>query len=178
MTPLPRTHAGPGEDAADLEAFLTRHDALLQNRVAVLAHAYGVVPHDVFLRVRANLWSSWPEVGARHEADRIAATSLLLVRAAADRDAGPPATAVPAPVRALQPPWRHPDPWALLAPRDMRALRALVHLDAHARDLVVLQWLGVDGAVAARELGLTPDEHRRRRDHALAAWTHVVRAGG
>ena len=177
MTSLPRSRAGSPEDPADLEAFLTHHDALLQNRVAVLAHAYGAVPHDVFLRLRATLWSSWSELGARDDQDRIASTSLLLVRAAGDRDAGPPASAAPAAVRSLRPAWRHPDPWALLAPRDMRALRALVHLDTHARDLVVLQWLGVDGEVAARELGLAPAEHRRRREHALATWRHVVRAG-
>ncbi len=175
MRPERRADTGP---TASFAAFVAHHDALSQHRVAIVAHALRVAPFALFSHHRAVLWDAWGDLAPRHEADRLAVSSLVLVRAAGALASleGPatPRAALDA-VREMPPRWRHPDPWTLLAPRDMRGLRALVHLDPTSRDLAALQWLGVDPAAAAVELGLAEDEYRRRRDHAMAFWAHLVR---
>ncbi|WP_433798569.1 hypothetical protein [Actinomycetospora sp. CA-084318] len=187
MTPGP---VARGRDAVELAPFLVRHDALLQPRAAILGHAYGAGAHDVFLLTRAALFDRWPQFGAAPEDVRALELTLLLVRTA--RSVGGHATpvthrprpALPPPPRAvlaarsLEPTWRHPDPWRLLAVRAARPLRALAHLDPLARDLAVLRWLDVPAAEAAPELGLSAEDLDRRLGTAMAQWEAVTAAAG
>ena len=172
---------GTGAGGLGVAAFLTRHDALSQQRVAIVAHVVGVSPFALFRRHRAALETAGGDHGLHAEAEWLTASSLLMVRSASELAAGD-APDTPSVARAAleaagrgAPAWRHPDPWTLLAPRVMRPLRALVHLDPAERDLAILQWLGVDPGAAAAGLGLDEEEYRSRRDRAMAFWAHLVR---
>lgn len=187
VTPGPVTS---GREAAELAPFLVRHDALLQPRVAILGHAYGVGAYDVFLLSRAALWDRWPQLGGAPDDVRSLELTLLLVRTARSvgghatpgshrpRPAQPPPPRAVLAARSLEPAWRHPDPWRLLAVRAARPLRALPHLDPLARDLAVLRWLDVPAAEAAPELGLPVPDFDRRLDAAMAQWEAVTAAAG
>ena len=187
MTPAPAARAGPPGGADDGLAAHLRHDGPTQHRAAVLGHAYRVRPHDLFRRHRAELSRAWPDLAGRDPEDRAALSALLLVRCAReladgrpDPDPGPSSPpgspSAHAAAADLLPRWGHPDPWTLLAPADMLALRALVHLEPDERDLAAAAWLGVDDAAVAAEAGLSPAAHERLRDEALALWALVVRA--
>jgi hypothetical protein len=183
VTPAPHRQVDPPDRS--FAGFVVRHDGLLQDRAALVGHAYGAAPYEVFWSTRAELWEQWP--GQANEADRIGALALCLRRAGVRRGTdrplpdpaiGPdPGPAVVAAVRDLAPVWRRPDPWTLLEPAVMRPLRALVHLDAISRDIAVLAWLGVPADVAAREVGLGVD-HPDAHDRAMRFWRHVIRGAG
>jgi hypothetical protein len=187
VTPGPVTR---GREAGELAPFLLRHDAQLQPRAAILGHAYGAGAHDVFLMTRAALYDRWPQLCSAPDDVRSLELTLLLVRTA--RSVGAQATpaphrprpALPPPARAvlaarsLDPAWRHPDPWRLLAVRAARPLRALPHLDPLARDLAVLRWLDVPATEAGPELGLPAAEFDGRLRAAMAQWDAVTAAAG
>ncbi len=187
MTPGP---VARGRGTAEIARFLMQHDALLQPRAAILGHAYGAGAHDVFLLSRAALWDRWPQLGPAPDDVRALELTLLLVRTARSvggqaapgthrpRPAQPPAPRAVLAARSLDPAWRHPDPWRLLAVRAARPLRALAHLDPLARDLAVLRWLDVPAAEAAPELGLPAPEFDRRLAVAMAQWEAVTAAAG
>lgn len=178
----------PGDHGAGLPEFLRRHDALLQPRAAILGHAYGAAAHDVFLLTRATMHDRWPELGAAGEDLRGVELTLQLTRTARGlgsraagaahrpRPAHPPAARSVLAARSLEPRWRQPDPWRLLAADEARPLRALVHLDALARDLAVLCWLGVPHAHLAPELGVPDGELPGRLEGAMRQWATVVAA--
>lgn len=178
----------PDEHPAGLLDFLRRHDASLQVLVAMFGHAYGAAPHEVFLLTRAAMHSSWAELGPADEDVRVLEMGLYLTRAArslgghATPSTHRPCPAVPpAPrsvlaARTLEPGWRHPDPWRLLAADEARPLRALRHLDPLARDLAVLRWLGVPADRVAPELGLATPDLPGRLDAAMRQWAAVVAA--
>ncbi|MEJ2871277.1 hypothetical protein WCD74_26205 [Actinomycetospora sp. OC33-EN08] len=187
MTPGPASR-GHGRDARELAPFLDRHDALLQPRAAILGHAYGAGAHDVFLLTRAALHDRWPHLATAGEDVRALELTLLLVRTARSvgghatpgthrpRPAAPPPPRAVLAARGLDPTWRHPDPWRLLAVPAARPLRALAHLDPLARDLAVLRWLDVPAVDAAPELGLPPQEFTRCLDAAVRQWAAVTAA--
>lgn len=180
-----------GQDGAapttGAEAFLARHDALLQPRAVVLAHVHGADAEDVFLLTRAAVVETWDSTGSvGDEAGRLRELALLLARTAraVGGDASP-ATHRPRPVvppsaravltaRGLQPAWRHAEASWLLAADETRPLRALAHLDPLSRDLAALRWLDVPPDDVAAELGVEAAELPRRLDTAMARWAVVV----
>lgn len=178
---------GP-RDASAAAPFLVRHDDRLQPRAAVLGHAYGAPGHDVFLLTRAAMVDRWPELGNAPEGVRTVELNLLLARTARSlggnaapvghrpRSAVPPVPRSVLLARGLEPGWRQPDPWRLLAAPAARPLRALVHLDPLARDLAVLRWLEVPHPDAAAELGLPGPELASRLDDAMRQWAAVTEA--
>lgn len=175
-------------DASPLVPFLIHHDAVLQARTAVLAHAYGTRAPDVFHLTRAMLYDRWPELCRATEDDRSRELTLTVVRAARSlgghaepgthrpRAAVPPAPNAALAARALEPPWHHPDPWRLLAVPQARPLRALRHLDDLARDLAVLRWLDVPAWQAAVELGVPGHGFDDELDAAMRRWAAVTAA--
>ncbi|MFC5064506.1 hypothetical protein [Actinomycetospora atypica] len=179
---------GPRDAAGAAHAFLVRHDEHLQPRAAVLGHAYGAPGHDVFLLTRAAMVDRWPELGNATEHVRTVELDLLLARTARSlgghatppghrpRPAVPPTPRSVLLARGLEPGWRRPDPWRLLAAPAARPLRALVHLDPLARDLAVLRWLEVPHPDAAAELGLPGAGLAARLDDAMRQWAAVVEA--
>jgi len=179
---------GPRDAGGAAPAFLVRHDEHLQPRAAVLGHAYGAPGHDVFLLTRASMVDRWPELGNAPESVRVVELGLLLARTARSlgghttpgshrpRPAVPPTPRSVLLARELEPGWRRPDPWRLLAAPAARPLRALVHLDPLARDLAVLRWLDVPHPDAGAELGLAGPDLPGRLDDAMRQWAAVTEA--
>jgi hypothetical protein len=182
-----RIHPGDG-DLEDLRAFLRQHDGFLQALVTILGHAYGAESHEVFLLTRAAVHDRWGELGPAEEPVRLVETSLQMARTARTlgthganarhrpQAAQPPGARSVLAARGFDPPWRHPDPWRLLAADEARPLRALAHLDPLSRDLAVLRWLGVPDARTTSELGLSEGELPARRREAMRQWSVVVTA--
>lgn len=188
----PTDHAGDAR--AGLLDFLRRHDASVQVLVAVVAHAYGAEPSEVFLLTRAAVHSAWAELAALDEDARVVEMALTMTRTARSlgghgtastdrsrathrpRPAVPPTPRSVLAARGFDPAWREPVPWRLLAADEARPVRALRHLDPLARDLAVLRWLGVPGDRVAPELDLSMSELPRHLDDAMRQWAAVVAA--
>lgn len=180
-------------DEDDLGAFLRRHDPELQQRVLVVAHVHGVDAREVFLGTRAQFWlRRHDDLVGRGEDGRLLVLRTLLARQARElaRHGGPrhgrgnqgvvlrpPAEeAALAAVAEHAPEWRGADPAAVLAPPQTTVFRAMAHLTAGARDVLVLAWLGVALGEIADELRVSTRTLNDLLDDARAQMRHLLAA--